>query len=145
MHSAQDLIAILDLSAHPEGGWFRETWRATAAADGRATSTAIIFLLQAEERSHWHAVDADEIWVWQGGDPLALHVASTGDEQPTTTILGNNPEAGHSLNAVVPAAQWQAAEPLSGPHGYALVSCIVAPGFDFGGFTLAPPGWKPGA
>lgn len=144
MPTAQDMIATLNLSAHPEGGWFRETWRAPATNGERAASTAILFLLPAGERSHWHSVDADEIWIWQSGDPLALHIAPDEATSPTTHHLGGDP-ASQSLQGVVPTGQWQAAEPLPGEHGYALVSCIVAPGFDFSGFTLAPPGWEPGA
>lgn len=143
MPTAQDMIATLNLSAHPEGGWFRETWRAPAADGERAASTAILFLLPVGERSHWHSVDADEIWIWQSGDPLALHIAPDAATMPTTHLLGGDPGS-HSLQGVVPAGQWQAAEPLSGEHGFTLVSCVVAPGFDFSGFTLAPPGWEPG-
>lgn len=144
MQTAQDIIASLNLSPHPEGGWFRETWRAPAADGERAASTAILFLLPAGERSHWHTVDADEIWIWQSGDPLALRLAPDGATVPTTHLLGGDPGS-NALQGVVPAGHWQAAEPLTGEHGFALVSCIVAPGFDFRGFTLAPPGWEPGA
>ena len=142
MPSAQDLIEQLDLKPHPEGGWFRETWRAPAAAGERPASTAILFLLASGERSHWHTVDADEIWIWQGGDPMTLHTAPTGQSAPTALTLGG--AAGLELQSVVPRGQWQAAEPVAGNHGYALVTCVVAPGFDFSGFTLAAPGWAPG-
>lgn len=143
MSAAQDLIAQLGLSPHPEGGWYRETWRAPAAAGARPSSTAILFLLGTGDRSHWHTVDADEIWIWQGGDPVALQLSPDAGTASRTIILG--PESSHSLQAVVPTGQWQAASPVEGPHGYALVSCVVAPGFDFSGFVLAPPGWEPGA
>lgn len=142
MPSAQHIIDTLGLSPHPEGGWYRETWRAPAAKGARPTSTAILFLLSRGERSHWHTVDADEIWIWQGGDPLTLKIAETAQSAPTTIQLGIT--TGNSLQAVVPKGQWQAAEPGAGEHGYALVSCVVAPGFDFAGFTLAPPDWTPG-
>lgn len=144
MPTAQSIIAALDLAPHPEGGWFRETWRASAAPGQRATSTAILFLLLTDERSHWHKVDADEIWLWQAGDALALHLAPHDASTPITRVLGPD-LATQDLQGIVPAGQWQAAEPLAGDHGYVLVSCIVAPGFDFAGFTLAPPGWEPGA
>jgi uncharacterized protein len=144
MSGAQNIIATLDLSPHPEGGWFRETWRAPCAQGQRPASTAILFLLAANERSHWHKVDADEIWIWQSGDPLAVHISRDDTSEPATSILGDD-LASQSLQAVVPAHQWQAAEPLPGANGYTLVSCIVAPGFDFAGFQLAPPAWKPGA
>lgn len=144
MLTAQDVIAKLNLAQHPEGGWYRETWRAPTEHGQRPASTAIIFLLPAGERSHWHAVDADEIWIWQSGDPLALHVSANDKTPPITKILGGNISSSE-LQGVVPTGHWQSAEPLAGAHGYALVSCIVAPGFDFSGFTLAPADWKPGA
>ncbi len=143
MPSAQNLIQTLTLAPHPEGGWFRETWRAAAADGERPASTAILFLLKQGERSHWHTVDADEIWIWQGGDRLALNMATSDTDAPVIHVLSDLP--GDSLQGVVTRGQWQAAEPLPGTHGYALVSCIVAPGFDFAGFTLAPPGWSPDA
>jgi len=145
MPNSQDLIDQLGLSPHPEGGFFRETWRSPSNEGERAASTAIVFLLRAQDRSHWHTVDADEIWIWQGGDPLLLEIARNDAAQPVRHVLGPDHVAGHNLQGVVPTGQWQAASVLSGPHGYALVSCIVAPGFDFAGFTLAPPGWNPGA
>jgi len=143
MPTAQDIITKLNLSQHPEGGWYRETWRAPADSGQRPSSTVILFLLTYGERSHWHAVDADEIWIWQSGDPLCLHVAANDSSPLTTSILGGD-FATQELQAVVSAGQWQAAESLPGAHGYTLVSCIDAPGFDFGGFTLAPADWQPG-
>lgn len=143
MRSAQDLIAQLGLSPHPEGGWYRETWRSPAASGERPSSTAIVFLLATGDHSHWHTVDADEIWIWQGGDPVALQHSTDAATPARTVILG--PETDHNLQVVVPTGQWQAASSVAGPHGYALVSCVVAPGFDFSGFVLAPPDWEPGA
>ena len=146
--TAAALIGQLQLAPHPEGGWYRETWKAPALANGRAGGTAILFLLQAGERSHWHTVDAEELWIWQGGDPLTLRLAA-GDEGPVSEItLGGNVAAGEALQGLVPTGQWQAAEALApgeGTHGYSLVSCVVVPGFDFAGFRLAQPGWEPGA
>lgn len=144
MPSAQDLISALELEPHPEGGWFRETWRAPAAQGERAASTAILYLLKTGECSHWHSVDADEIWLWQSGDPLILRTAAHARSVPASVALGHDP-ACQQFQAIVPAHQWQAAEPVAGPHGYTLVSCVVAPGFAFEGFTLAPPGWEPGS
>lgn len=143
--SAHALIEQLQLSAHPEGGWYRETWRAETTADGRAQGTAIIFLLKAGERSHWHTVDAEELWIWQGGDPLHLAIAES-DEGPARTLtLGGDVAAGQVLQGMVPSGAWQAASAIeNGSAGYALVSCVVVPGFDFAGFKLAPPGWEPG-
>ena len=145
MHSAQELIAQLRLSPHLEGGWYRETWRAPAASGERPASTALVFLLASGDRSHWHTVDADEIWIWQGGDPVELQIAPDAATPAQTTILGADASQGQALQAVVPTGQWQAASSVAGPHGYALVSCVVAPGFDFSGFVLAPLGWEPGA
>lgn len=140
MRSPAALIAQLKLAPHPEGGWYRETWRAESPPGTRAAATAILFLLESHQRSHWHRVDASEIWLWHQGDPLLLEIAP-GDAGPiTATRLGDD-----AMQAVVPPDHWQAARPLdSGAHGYTLVSCVVAPGFEFAGFTLAPPGWEPG-
>ena len=146
------LIERLDLAPHPEGGWYRETWRASPTApepqDKRAGGTAILFLLNAGERAHWHTVDAEEMWSWQGGDPLTLRLAS-GDDGPVEEVsLGGDPLKGESLQGLVPTGQWQAAEaraPGKGDHGYSLVTCVVVPGFDFAGFRLAQPGWEPGS
>ena len=146
MDSAQTLIEQLGLAAHPEGGWYRETWRGEATAAGRASGTAIIFLLRTGEASHWHTVDAAELWLWQAGDPVELRLAA-GDEGPVrSVILGADVAAGQQLQGLVAPQEWQAARPHGAPvHGYSLVSCVVVPGFDFAGFTLAPPGWEPGA
>ncbi|WP_226016875.1 cupin domain-containing protein [Novosphingobium sp. FKTRR1] len=145
MATASDLIQHLQLEPHPEGGWYRQTWRAEAADGARPAATLIHFLLEPGQRSHWHTVDADEIWLWHSGDPVALSLAPD-DAGPVSVIeLGADVLGGQSAQAVVPVGQWQAAAPLPGPHGYALVSCVVAPGFDFAGFRLAPSGWEPGA
>ena len=144
--SAQALIEQLDLAAHPEGGWYRETWRGDAGADGRASGTAIIFLLRTGEASHWHKVDASELWIWQAGDPLELRLATSDAGPARSIILGGDVDAGQHLQGLVAPHEWQAARIHGEPrHGYALVSCVVVPGFDFAGFTLAPPGWEPGA
>ena len=141
MTDATALIAALDLAPHPEGGWYRETWREPSAPGERASATAILFLLQAGERSHWHRVDAAEIWLWHGGAPLALSTAPD-DAGPVTTVrLGADVLAGERPQHVVAAGEWQAAE---ADRGWALVSCVISPGFDFAGFTLAAPGWAPG-
>jgi predicted cupin superfamily sugar epimerase len=134
------VIAALDLRPHPEGGHFRETWRDAPADGGRGAGTAILFLLQAGERSHWHRVDAVEIWLWQAGAPLALQL-SADSRRIEQQRLGPAAGAGESLQAVVPTGVWQAAVSLG---AWSLASCVVAPAFDFAGFTLAPPGWQPG-
>ena len=140
MSNARQLIAAHGLQPHPEGGWYRETFRASEE-DGRARSTMIHFLLEADQHSHWHRVDADELWLWHAGDPLALRIAETEDAPVETIVLGD--AAGPLWQGVVLQGQWQAAMPLPGPNGYAFVSCVVAPGFEFDGFELAPAGWAP--
>jgi uncharacterized protein len=144
--SAQSLIEQLGLAAHPEGGWYRETWRGDAGPDGRAQGTAIIFLLRAGEASHWHTVDAAELWLWQAGDPVELRLAASDTGPARSVILGADIGAGQQLQGLVAPGEWQAARPYGAPvHGYSLVSCVVVPGFDFAGFKLAPPAWEPGA
>ena len=146
-NSADALIEQLQLNAHPEGGWFKETWRAGADSSGRARGTAIVFLLKAGEASHWHRVDADEMWIWQGGDPLDLAIADD-DAGPVRIVrLGGDAMGGENLQGLVPKHAWQAARPAAdgdGAAGYTLVSCIVVPGFEFTGFELAAPDWAPG-
>lgn len=136
------IIEALGLSPHPEGGWYRETWRAAAAPGARAGGTAILFLLRAGERSHWHRVDADELWLWQAGAPLELMAAGADAGPIVTCRLGGAIDGGEQLQQVVPAGAWQAAASLG---GWTLVSCVVVPGFDFAGFELAAPDWAPGA
>lgn len=143
--SAQNLIEQLGLAAHPEGGWYRETWRGEAGPDGRASGTAIIFLLKAGEASHWHTVDAAELWLWQAGDPVELRLAADDTGPLRSVILGADVDARQQLQGLVAPHEWQAARPYGAPvHGYSLVSCVVVPGFDFAGFRLAEPGWEPG-
>lgn len=145
MDSAAALIEQLGLAAHPEGGWYKETWRAEPGPDGRARGTAILFLLRAGEASHWHTVDAAELWLWQAGDPVELRLAA-GDAGPVRSVtLGADVAAGQQLQGFVAPGEWQAARSFGAArHGYSLVSCVVVPGFDFAGFTLAPPEWEPG-
>lgn len=138
--SADDIIRLLNLSPHPEGGHFRETYRDPATdSAGRARSTLIYFLLAAGEHSAWHRVDAVEIWHWYAGAPLRLDIALPGGSTETVR-LGSNLAAGERPQGIVPAHAWQAAESLG---SWTLVGCTVAPGFDFAGFELAPRGWKP--
>lgn len=146
MSSARDLIDSLDLAPHPEGGWYRETWRGPQNESGRAVGTAILFLLEHDQRSHWHRVDAHELWLWQAGDPLDLLIAETEHGPARRTTLGPDLAKGQQFQGVVPAGQWQAAEPnrSSEVANFSLVSCVVTPGFEFAGFELAPPGWEPG-
>ncbi|MFG1461639.1 cupin domain-containing protein [Xanthobacter sp. DSM 24535] len=137
--SAAEVIAALGLQPHPEGGHFRETFRETAPDGGRGASTAIYFLLAAGERSHWHRVDASEVWHWHAGAPLTLSIASPGG--PVRHLrLGANLGTGERPQGVVPPGHWQAAESLG---AWTLVGCTVAPAFDFAGFELAPSGFTP--
>lgn len=139
--SAQDVIAQLDLQAHPEGGWYRQTW-AGPVKDGRPSGTCIYFLLATGERSHWHRVDAEEIWLFHAGDPLRLSIAPTEAGPATHHLLGADLTAGQAPQRRVPAHQWQSACPAAqdpARRGWTLVSCTVTPGFLFSGFELAPP------
>ncbi len=139
MTQAAEIIRLLALAPHPEGGHFRETFRdARTDADGRAASTAIYFLLARGERSHWHRIDAAEIWHFYAGAPLALRIAQDG--RSTTLRLGIDLAAGERPQAIVPAGAWQAAESLG---AWTLCGCTVAPGFEFAGFELAPKDWAP--
>lgn len=137
MSTAADLIARLCLQPHPEGGWYRETWRSDATLPGgRAAGTAILFLLEEGRRSHWHRVDAEELWIFQAGAPLRL--LTSADGATVETRLGPGP--GQSPQHLVRTNEWQSAE---ADAGWALVACVVSPGFRFEGFELAPPGWAP--
>jgi predicted cupin superfamily sugar epimerase len=137
--SADDIIKLLKLAPHPEGGHFGETFRDDAETGGRAASTAIYFLVKAGEQSHWHAVDAAEGWHYYAGAPLMLEISPAGG--PITVVhLGPDLEAGERPQAVVPKDHWQRARSLG---AWTLVGCTVAPGFDFAGFRLAAPDFSP--
>src|SRR5690242_16271643 len=132
--SAADVIRLLDLAPHPEGGHFRETFRDTRRVDGgRAASTAIYFLLARDERSHWHRLDAVEVWHWHAGAPLTLAMAPHAAAPVTRLRLGPDLATGDHAQAIVPAHVWQAAESLG---EWTLVGCTMAPGFEFSGFEL---------
>ena len=128
---ADRLIRLLDLKPHPEGGYFRETFR---DGEGRGHSSAIYFLLKAGESSRWHRVDAAEVWHFYRGAPLELSIGRQ------TYLLGPNVDEGQAPQIVVPSHVWQAAKSLG---DYTLVGCTVAPGFDFQHFEMAPDGFKP--
>jgi uncharacterized protein len=137
--SAADIIARLDLKPHPEGGHYRETFRdSNVDADGRPHATAIYFLLARGERSHWHRIDAGEIWHYYAGDALTLRISD--DDGTRSLRLGPDIVAGDVPQAIVPAQAWQAAESTG---DWTLVGCTVAPAFDFAKFELAPKGWQP--
>jgi uncharacterized protein len=134
-----DLVVRLGMRPHPEGGWYAETWRHQAAPGERPAGTAIYYLLAAGQRSHWHRVDATEIWHHYAGAPLRLAVQA-GDDPTATIVLGPDVAAGQVPQVIVPAGAWQAADPTG---AWALVGCTVTPGFTFAGFEMAPPGWSP--
>jgi hypothetical protein len=138
--TADEIIARLELKPHPEGGHYRETFRDNRTVDGnRAASTAIYFLLARGEKSHWHRINAVEIWHYHAGSALTLRIADDNGERMVR--LGPDVTADEQPQAIVPSHAWQAAESRG---DWTLVGCTVAPGFDFATFELAPPGWKPG-
>ncbi|MBP8247773.1 MAG: cupin domain-containing protein [Phenylobacterium sp.] len=139
--SAAAVIARLDLAPHPEGGWYRETWRAPSESGVRSPGTAILFLLEAGQSSHWHRIDAAELWLFQAGTALTLKTAAHDTGPILETRLG--PRASDTPQQVVAPGEWQAAQ--ASPDGWALVACVVVPGFEFAGFELAAPGWAPAA
>ena len=137
--SAAEIIARLELKPHPEGGYYRETFRDSRTdTDGRARSTAIYFLMARGERSHWHRIDAVEAWHYYAGSALSLRIAD--DDGQWSFRLGPNPAAGEQPQAIVPPHAWQSAESTG---DWTLVGCTVAPGFDFAIFELAPKDWEP--
>ena len=132
--TSDQVIEALGLAPHPEGGWYRQTW---VAADGpRPSGTCIYFLLKAGEQSHWHRVDADEIWLFHSGAPLTLRVSETEAGPARSMVLGPDLASGQRPQRIVPAGHWQAAKSNG---AWTLVSCTVSPGFQFEGFELAPP------
>ena len=142
--NAADIIRRLDLKPHPEGGHYRETYRDESNPEKRGTLTAMYYLLQAGEVSHWHRFDAVEIWHWYAGHPLEMRIADN-DRIVTTVHLGPNVNAQpypEHPQVVVPAYAWQSAHPLG---DWSLVGCTVSPSFQFQGFELAPPDWTPGS
>jgi predicted cupin superfamily sugar epimerase len=134
-----EIIRLLEMAPHPEGGWYVETYR-DPEGTGRAGSTAIYYLLAVDQVSAWHKVDAVEYWLWQAGAPLVLSISEDG-QSASSVHLGPDLRAGHRPQQIVPRGSWQTAESLG---AWTLVSCVVAPGFEFSGFTLAPPNWRPG-
>jgi predicted cupin superfamily sugar epimerase len=134
------IVEALGMREHPEGGWYAETWRAEASRGERPTGSAILFLLAAGHRSHWHRLDADEVWQYSGGDAVELSVWLEGDAAVTVHRLGPVDGGRADVQAVVPAGAWQSAASLG---AWTLVGCIVTPAFEFEGFELATPGWDP--
>lgn len=139
MMTAADVVRALDLRPHPEGGFYRETFRDPEGPSPRGWSTAIYYLLGQGERSHWHRVDASELWLFHAGNPLELALSPDG-RRVDRRVLGVDFTGGALPQVVVPAGWWQSAAPLG---AWTLVSCTVSPGFEFRGFEMAPPGWRP--
>lgn len=137
--AAKDIIRMLDMQPHPEGGWYKETWRADAMDGERASGTAIYYLLEADQFSHWHRVDATEIWHWYAGAPLSLCISPNGHDVEAM-FLGPDVLNNQRPQIIVPAGHWQCATSMG--H-FTLVGCTVSPGFEFSGFELAAPDWKP--
>jgi hypothetical protein len=138
--SPAEIIRLLELAPHPEGGHYRETWRAHAPPGSRAAGTAIYYLLHDGEVSHWHRVDADEMWHWYGGSPIGLTISPDGRTSEALR-LGPDLATGERPQILVPAGTWQSAKSLG---SWTLAGCTVSPGFEFQHFQLAPPGWQPG-
>ncbi len=136
MASAQDIIAKLGLNPHPEGGWYVQTWQGDEP--GRASGTSILFLLEHGVRSHWHTVDATEIWHFHAGAPLRLFTSETDQGPARVHVLGSDVLGEQSPQAIVPPHHWQAAESTG---EWSLVGCTVSPGFEFAGFHMAEPGF----
>ncbi|MEO8438167.1 MAG: cupin domain-containing protein [Chloroflexota bacterium] len=142
MTDARAVIDALGMRPHPEGGWYLETWRAPAADGIRPSSSAILYLLEAGDRSHWHRVDAAEVWQYSAGEPLEVRVFTGEGAAVAVHRLGPAVTAGETVQVVIPTDAWQTARPLG---AWTLVGCIVAPAFEFEGFELAPEGWEPGS
>lgn len=134
-----DVVSMLGLEPHPEGGHYRETFRDPASQHGRSVGTAIYYLLGVGECSEWHRVDAAEIWHFYAGAPLSITLSPNGHDAESLR-LGPNLQTGERPQIVVPANHWQTATSLG---EWTLVGCTVAPGFDFSGFEMAPPDWRP--
>ncbi|MEM6728913.1 MAG: cupin domain-containing protein [Pseudomonadota bacterium] len=134
--TAEQIIDRLALEPHPEGGWYKETWRAESVGGARPVGTAIYFLLRRGEASHWHRVDATEIWHHYAGAPLTLSMAETAEGPAHEHMLGPDFSAGEAPQIIVPEGHWQAARATG---AFTLVGCTVSPGFRFEGFELAPP------
>lgn len=146
MMTADEIIATLNLAPHPEGGHYRQTWAAQNTIGGpddrppndRPTATCIYFLLREGEASHWHRVDAAELWLYHAGAPLILSLAATDTGPATDHVLGPDLASGAQPQLIVPEDHWQMARSTA---DWTLVSCVVSPGFTFDGFTLAAPGF----
>ena len=138
--TAAQIIKFLQLQPHPEGGWYKQTWKSEDTLSGRASGTSIYFLLKAGEISHWHKIDSVEIWHYYDGSPLILRIATEDNNEIATKILGPNLAKSQSPQILVNKNLWQSAETTG---DYTLVGCTVSPGFEFSKFTLAPKNFNP--
>ncbi len=138
--AASEIIRILNMKPYAEGGHYVETFRSEIGGTDRSPISAIYFLLQADEVSEWHRIDAAEIWLWHAGGPLILTIASPEGQNAHPMTLGPDLRSGQRPQGVVPANHWQTAETLG---AWTLVSCAIGPGFEFDGLELAPPDWRP--
>lgn len=136
MVTPDEIIDQLGMAPHPEGGHYVETWRGPDGPDGRSIGTAIHYLLRAGERSHWHRVDATEIWMFHAGGPITIDLRSDRDQPARRAVLGPDLAGGQRPQVVIEPGTWQTAAPMG---SWTLVSCTVTPGFEFSGFELAPP------
>ena len=132
---AEEITRLLELMPHPEGGWYRETWRDIPADGGRGHGTAIYFLLPGDVENRWHRVDAVEIWHHLARAPLDLEIGKDSPTAETTVHLGTDLRAGERPQGIVPAHHWQRAKSRG---EWTLVSCTVSPAFQFEGFELRP-------
>ncbi len=137
---SESLISALGLAPHPEGGHYREIYRDAPVGGGRGALTSIYYLLRSGERSHWHRIDATEIWSFHAGSPLRVSTSVDGERRDAVEI-GGDPAAGGQYQSVVPPGVWQSAVSMG---AWTLVGCIVAPAFEFAGFELASRDWAPG-
>jgi uncharacterized protein len=136
MMKAEDLIKTLQLAPHPEGGWYREIYRSADRVQrgdqSRSATTAIYYLLEQQQLSRWHVVDADEIWHFYAGSPLELLAYDPSSRRLTRHVL-NAPDGAAAPIGIIPTGVWQAARSQG---EYSLVGCTVSPGFEFSGFRF---------
>ena len=137
--NAVQIIKSLKLKPHPEGGWYKQTWKSEDTLSGRASGTSIYFLLKAGEVSHWHKIDSVEIWHYYDGSPLILRTSTDENSPDKTQILGPDLNKSHAPQILVNKNLWQSAETTG---DYTLVGCTVSPGFEFSKFILAPKNFK---
>ena len=138
--TAQEIVRLLGLQPHPEGGWYLQTFEDASANGGRAHSTAIYYLLEGGPAGRWHRVDSAEVWHWYAGAPLTLSISADGISV-TTALLGSDLASGARPQVVIPPGQWQSAR---SEGEWTLVGCTVAPGFEFAHFEMQPEDWEPG-